>query len=134
MGIEGKTKRLMPGDQTGTLILETKNELTGGDAAKKATIAGIAAHKTLQTANVFHLLQQQGIPVAFIEQFLDANPVANDLGKILTRALPENLYLFSGSVDVSRPFEGWATGLPHTLIGLGDSPDLLFYQKYSLKH
>lgn len=69
-------------------------------------------------------------PVAFIEQFLDANPVANDLGKIWTRALPENLYLFSGSVDVSRPFEGWATGLPHTLIGLGDSPDLLFYQKW----
>ena len=69
-------------------------------------------------------------PVAFIEQFLDANPVANDLGKVWTRALPKNLYLFSGSVDVSRPFEGWNTGLPHTLIGLSDRPDLLFYEKW----
>jgi phosphoribosylaminoimidazole-succinocarboxamide synthase len=40
--IEGKTKRLTPGPQPGTIIMETKDELTGGDAAKRAHIAGIA--------------------------------------------------------------------------------------------
>ncbi len=68
MVIEGKTKRITPAAEAGTVIMETKDELTGGDAAKKATIAGIAAHKTLQTANVFNLLKKHDIPVAFIEQ------------------------------------------------------------------
>ena len=68
MQIEGKTKRIVPGPQTGTILMETKDELTGGDAAKKARIAGIAAYKTQQTANVFRYLQRKGIPVAFIEQ------------------------------------------------------------------
>ncbi|MBF0276380.1 MAG: phosphoribosylaminoimidazolesuccinocarboxamide synthase [SAR324 cluster bacterium] len=68
MSIEGKTKRLVPGSEAGTLIMETKDELTGGDAAKKATIEGIAAHKTQQTANVFELMKQAGIPVAYIEK------------------------------------------------------------------
>ena len=48
--------------------METKDELTGGDAAKKARISGIALHKTQQTANVFRYLQRKGIPVAFIDQ------------------------------------------------------------------
>ena len=68
MLIEGKTKRIVPGPQPGTILMETKDELTGGDAAKKARISGIAAHKTQQTANVFRYLQRKGIPVAFIEQ------------------------------------------------------------------
>jgi len=68
MELEGKTKRLHSGTQAHTLILETKDELTGGDAAKKAVLKGIAKHKTTQTANVFQLLQNSGIPTAFIEQ------------------------------------------------------------------
>lgn len=68
MLIEGKTKRLTSGPETGTILMETKDELTGRDAAKKATIAGIATHKTQQTAHVFQLLQNHDIPVAFIEQ------------------------------------------------------------------
>ena len=58
--IEGKTKRLSPGDRAHTLILETKDELTGGDAAKRAHISGIAEHKTEQTVNVFALLERFG--------------------------------------------------------------------------
>lgn len=68
MQIEGKTKRIVPGPQTGTILMETKDELTGGDAAKKARIAGIAAYKTQQSAHVFRYLQRKEIPVAFIEQ------------------------------------------------------------------
>lgn len=66
--IEGKTKRLTPGPHPETLLMETKDELTGGDAAKRAHIAGIAVHKTEQTSNVFALLQRKGIDTAFIER------------------------------------------------------------------
>ncbi|PON19920.1 phosphoribosylaminoimidazolesuccinocarboxamide synthase [Candidatus Entotheonella serta] len=69
--IEGKTKRIVAGPQAGTVFLETKDELTGGDAAKRATIEGIARHKTTQCANVFSLLNQKGIPTAFIKQHDD---------------------------------------------------------------
>ncbi len=65
---EGKTKRVTPGPKAGTVLFYSKDELTGGDAAKRVTIEGIAAQKTAQTANVFRLLQSHGIPVAFVEK------------------------------------------------------------------
>lgn len=63
---EGKTKRIISSDRPGEVILETKDDLTGGDAAKKETIQGISVHKTTQAANVFALLERRGIPTAFI--------------------------------------------------------------------
>ena len=64
--IEGKTKVLREGDKPGEVILETKDELTGGDAAKRETIHGIAIHKTTQTRNVFALLESHGVPTSLI--------------------------------------------------------------------
>lgn len=69
--VEGKTKRIVVGPRPGTVLMETKDELTGGDAAKRATIEGIARHKTTQCANVFSLLNQKGIPTAFLEPYDD---------------------------------------------------------------
>lgn len=63
---EGKTKRILTSDRPGEVILETKDDLTGGDAAKKETIQGISVHKTKQAANVFELLKSRGIPTSFI--------------------------------------------------------------------
>jgi phosphoribosylaminoimidazole-succinocarboxamide synthase len=68
MHVEGKTKSITAGPDEGTVFLRTKNELTGGDAAKRAHIEGIAAHKTSQAANAFGYLEQVGIPTAFIKQ------------------------------------------------------------------
>lgn len=64
--IEGKTKVIHPGEQAHEVILETKDDLTGGDAAKLETIEGIAVHKTTQTRNVFRLLESRGIATSFI--------------------------------------------------------------------
>jgi phosphoribosylaminoimidazole-succinocarboxamide synthase len=64
--LEGKTKIIRPGATPGEVILETKDDLTGGDAAKLETIEGIAVHKTTQTRNVFRLLESRGIATAFI--------------------------------------------------------------------
>ncbi|HUV36147.1 MAG TPA: phosphoribosylaminoimidazolesuccinocarboxamide synthase [Patescibacteria group bacterium] len=66
--VEGKTKTIRPGNREHTVLLETKDVLTAGDAAKRAEIAGISEHKTTQAANVFTLLNRRGLPTAFIER------------------------------------------------------------------
>ena len=63
---EGKTKIIRRGERPGEVILETKDELTGGDAAKRETISGIAVWKTRQARNVFRLLQSEGIETAYL--------------------------------------------------------------------
>ena len=68
---EGKTKVIRQAETPGRVTLETKDELTGGDAAKRETIEGIAVHKTTQTTNVFRFLESRGIPTAFIERHDD---------------------------------------------------------------
>ncbi|AKB50695.1 Phosphoribosylaminoimidazole-succinocarboxamide synthase [Methanosarcina barkeri str. Wiesmoor] len=65
---QGKTKVILPGPRKNTVFLETRNVLTGGDAARRETIAGIGIHKTTQAANIFSLLNRKGLPTAFIER------------------------------------------------------------------
>ncbi len=65
--VEGKTKQIIEAGEDQVLLM-TKDDLTGGDAAKKETIAGISVHKTTQTSNVFKLLNHSGVPTAFIRQ------------------------------------------------------------------
>jgi len=74
---EGKTKIIRKGDAPGQVVLETKDELTGGDAAKRETIEGIAVHKTTQATNVFRFLESRGIPTAFIERGGDRSLVCH---------------------------------------------------------
>lgn len=66
--IEGKTKRIVPGPDPGTVVLISKDALTGGDAARVAAIDAIGVMKTTQAANVFALLAEAEIPTAFIRQ------------------------------------------------------------------
>lgn len=68
MTIEGKTKVIKQTGTPGEVVLITKDSLTGGDAAKKEHIEGIAVHKVTQACNVFRLLNQSGVPTAFIKR------------------------------------------------------------------
>jgi phosphoribosylaminoimidazole-succinocarboxamide synthase len=65
---EGKTKRIVSTDNPNEVLIETKDDLTGGDAAKKETISGISIHKTTQTTNAFNLLSKAGIPSAYLRK------------------------------------------------------------------
>ena len=65
---QGKTKIIKPGPRKDTVLLETQDVLTGGDAAKREIIEGIGINKTTQAANVFSLLNKKGLPTAFIER------------------------------------------------------------------
>lgn len=68
---EGKTKRIISTDNPNEVLIETKDDLTGGDAAKKETISGISVHKTTQTSNAFSLLAKAGIPTAYLRKESD---------------------------------------------------------------
>ncbi|MBF0198685.1 MAG: phosphoribosylaminoimidazolesuccinocarboxamide synthase [Planctomycetes bacterium] len=68
---EGKTKRILSTDNENEVLIVTKDDLTGGDAAKKETISGISLHKTTQTINVFNLLKKEGIETAYISRESD---------------------------------------------------------------
>lgn len=66
--VEGKTKIVQTTETPGEVLLITKDSLTGGDAAKKETVEGIAVHKTTQACNVFKLLERRGVPTAFVRR------------------------------------------------------------------
>lgn len=65
---EGKTKRIISTERPSEVIIETKDDLTAGDAAKRETISGISALKTRQACNVFELLNRRDIATAFIRR------------------------------------------------------------------
>jgi phosphoribosylaminoimidazole-succinocarboxamide synthase len=65
---KGKTKIIRKGPKENTVIMQTLDVLTGGDAAKQEHINGIGALKTAQAANVFLLLNKKGLPTAFINK------------------------------------------------------------------
>lgn len=65
---EGKTKIIRPTDDPHVILMETKDGLTAGDAAKKAQIDGIGIEKTAQTAAIFAYLEEEGIQTAFRSQ------------------------------------------------------------------
>jgi len=67
--IEGKTKLVfdMEGDPTRATI-KSKNDITAGDGAKHDILTGKAEWATTTTCNVFNLLKECGIPVAFEKQ------------------------------------------------------------------
>jgi predicted AlkP superfamily pyrophosphatase or phosphodiesterase len=54
-------------------------------------------------------------PVAFVQSFIDANPVEADAGETWTRTLPASDYLFADDVSFERPGAGWSATFPHPL-------------------
>lgn len=66
---EGKTKIIVARDDGSDWVdVISKDDITAGDGAKHDVIAGKAEFATRTTCNVFRLLRDCGIPVAFIEQ------------------------------------------------------------------
>ena len=63
---EGKTKIIRECPNPNMVVLETKDVLTGGDAARREEINEIGIYKTEQAANIFSLLNRAGIPTTYI--------------------------------------------------------------------
>ncbi len=65
---EGKTKRIILAGEDNQVIVESKDDLTAGDGAKHDVIVGKAKLANQTTCNVFRLLQQCNLPIAFVTQ------------------------------------------------------------------
>ena len=68
--VEGKTKRVYTSTEHGDdqVVIKSKDDITAGDGDRRDTINGKGAFSNKTTSNVFRLLKECGIPVAFTEQ------------------------------------------------------------------
>ena len=69
---EGKTKIIYayPGDDT-LAYMVNKDQITAGDGERRNELAGKSRWSTITTANVFRLLNEEGITTHFVEQIND---------------------------------------------------------------
>ncbi|XP_029285864.1 bifunctional phosphoribosylaminoimidazole carboxylase/phosphoribosylaminoimidazole succinocarboxamide synthetase [Cottoperca gobio] len=74
---EGKTKEIFElADQSGLVLVQSKDQITAGNAARKDQMEGKAAIANKTTSCVFKLLQESGIKTAFVKQHSDTAFIA----------------------------------------------------------
>ncbi|XP_054646380.1 multifunctional protein ADE2 isoform X2 [Dunckerocampus dactyliophorus] len=74
---EGKTKHIFELlDQPGLVLVQSKDQITAGNAARKDQMEGKAAIANKTTSCVFKLLQDSGIKTAFVKQHSDTAFIA----------------------------------------------------------
>ena len=69
-------------------------------------------------------------PVPFVAAFTKANPVTADLGKVWTRMLPAERYLFADAGRGEKPPSFWSAEFPHALEAKGEVPDAQFFEAW----
>lgn len=79
---EGKTKRISETSDPEIVLVQSKDDITAGDGAKRDVIVGKAALATRTTVNVFKLLRDCGVPVSFLEQVDKTSFLAKRCGMI----------------------------------------------------
>lgn len=80
---EGKTKRIWRAEgASNTAIVESKDDITAGDGKKHDVILGKGVWSTQTTSNVFKLLRDCGVPVAFYDR-IGLTKFTAPLGKML---------------------------------------------------
>ncbi|KAM4739272.1 bifunctional phosphoribosylaminoimidazole carboxylase/phosphoribosylaminoimidazole succinocarboxamide synthetase isoform 1-T1 [Anableps anableps] len=74
---EGKTKQIFElVDQPGLVLVQSKDQITAGNAVRKDQMEGKAAIANKTTCCVFKLLQESGIKTAFVQQHSETAFVA----------------------------------------------------------
>ncbi|XP_020499423.1 multifunctional protein ADE2 isoform X1 [Labrus bergylta] len=69
---EGKTKQIFELlDQPGLVLVQSKDQITAGNAVRKDQMEGKAAIANKTTSCVFKLLQESGVKTAFVQQHSD---------------------------------------------------------------
>jgi predicted AlkP superfamily pyrophosphatase or phosphodiesterase len=69
-------------------------------------------------------------PVPFLQQFIDANPLAADYGKVWDRTLPVNAYQYTDDGEGEGQASGWTRTFPHPLGVEGGKPDGTFHSRW----
>nr|XP_043873583.1 multifunctional protein ADE2 isoform X1 [Solea senegalensis] len=74
---EGKTKQIFElADQPGLVLVQSKDQITAGNAVRKDQMEGKAAIANKTTSCVFKLLQESGVKTAFVKQHSDTAFIA----------------------------------------------------------
>ncbi|KAG7228748.1 hypothetical protein INR49_008526 [Caranx melampygus] len=74
---EGKTKQIFElVDQPGLVLVQSKDQITAGNAVRKDQMEGKAAIANKTTSCVFKLLQESGVKTAFVKQHSDTAFIA----------------------------------------------------------
>uniref|UniRef100_A0A8C6S6J4 PurE domain-containing protein n=1 Tax=Neogobius melanostomus TaxID=47308 RepID=A0A8C6S6J4_9GOBI len=74
---EGKTKQIFElVDQPGLVLVQSKDQITAGNAVRKDQMEGKAAIANKTTSSVFKLLQESGVKTAFVKQQSDTAFIA----------------------------------------------------------
>ena len=69
-------------------------------------------------------------PVPFLQQFIDANPLAADYDKAWERSLPLGAYKYEDDAAGEGTPSGWTRSFPHPLGSPGGKPDPTFYTRW----
>ena len=69
-------------------------------------------------------------PVPFVEAFTKANPVSADVGRVWTRTLPAERYVFADLGRGEKPAAYWSPEFPHPLNAKGEAPDAQFFEAW----
>lgn len=64
---EGKAKRLFKGPQAGTVIIQFKDSVTAGNAAKRAEISGKGALASAISTKLLELVSAEGVPTHLVK-------------------------------------------------------------------
>lgn len=125
---EGKSKKIYRAEidegQGDTVIVRSKDDITAGDGAKHDVIPGKGRMSNQTTCNVFRLLKECGIPVAFVEQ-IDDTSFAAPKCKMYSYEVVVRREAVDDQKRVGTPAGAIAAGSTHLVIGrqITQAPD-----------
>jgi phosphoribosylaminoimidazole-succinocarboxamide synthase len=88
---EGKAKKIWQTDNPDLLIAEFKDDLTAFDAKKKSEAKGKGALNCQISANLFKLLEKNGIPTHFVECINENEMVIKKADMIMIEVVVRNI-------------------------------------------
>jgi predicted AlkP superfamily pyrophosphatase or phosphodiesterase len=109
-----------------TFSLKARAAITMGGRKADAAVWFDSPTGSLTTSDAY--------PVAvFVDEYAQAHPVKDDIGKTWSPSLPESAYLYDEKATNTGPPSGWSTSFPHALRpkdGSGNA-DPEFYEQWS---
>lgn len=120
---EGKAKKIWTTDDENLLIAEFKDALTAFDAQKKSTEAGKGALNCKISANLFKLLEENGVKTHFVECISDNEMVIKKAQMIMIEVVVRNIATGSLTKRLGIP-DG--TVLPFALVEFYYKNDALY--------
>jgi len=117
--------RRQRGGSVVTLSLKARSAITLAGRAGDAVTWLAPSLDGWQTSSAF-----SRAPVAAVQQFVDAAPIAGDYGKTWTPLLPVDRYRDPEAGDGEAPPAGWTPAFPHVLSGASNTPDEVFHDQW----